>query len=86
MTFGVVPHACRKDTIESSPQGALAVALLRRLAYNLLTLVRSVTQRSDDKRAEPWRDFVTAVYDALISTTHEQIRALRLRNAVTAPA
>jgi hypothetical protein len=60
--------------------------LLRRLAYNLLTLFRSVTQRSEDKRAEPWRDLVAAVYDALISTTHEQLRALRLRNAATASA
>ena len=85
-TFDTVFEEDDHPWIESSPKGALAVALLRRLAYNLLTLFRSVTQRSEDKRAEPWRDLVAAVYDALISTTHEQLRALRLRNAATASA
>jgi predicted transposase YbfD/YdcC len=71
--------------IESCPQGAVAVALLRRLACTLLTLFRSVTQRSEEKRATPWRDLIDAFYDALISTTEEQLDALRTRNTLATP-
>jgi predicted transposase YbfD/YdcC len=85
-TFDTIFEEDDHPWIESSPKGTLAVVLLRRLAYNLLTLFRSVTQRSDDKRAEPWRDLVAAVYDALISTTYEQLTALRPRYPDTAPA
>ena len=41
--------------IEAHPRGAKAIALLRRIAYNLLTLFRSVTQRCDERRRTPWR-------------------------------
>lgn len=85
-TFDTVFAEDDHPWIEASPRGALAVALLRRLAYNLLTLFRTVTQRSEDKRSSPWRDLIGAVYDALLSTTAEQLRALRLRYAPTAPA
>ena len=36
--------------IEAHPRGAVVTALLRRVAYNLLTLFRGVTQRSKEKR------------------------------------
>ncbi len=41
--------------ITKDAQGALAVMLLRRVAYTLLTLYRSVTQRSDENRQQPFR-------------------------------
>jgi predicted transposase YbfD/YdcC len=43
---------------QDAPQGALVVLLLRRIAYNLLTLFRSVTQRSDQNRQMPWKDLM----------------------------
>ncbi|MBI5536314.1 MAG: ISAs1 family transposase [Deltaproteobacteria bacterium] len=41
--------------IESEPQGALVLALLRRVAYNMLSLFRAVTLRAEDNRATPCR-------------------------------
>jgi hypothetical protein len=38
----------------SSPVGSLNVLLLRRIAFNILALFRTVTQRADDKRRTPW--------------------------------
>lgn len=83
-TFDSIFKEDARPWIKASPQGALAVAILRRVAYNLLTLFRSVTQRSEDKRATPWQDLITSVYNALISTTAEQLDALRPRDAAAA--
>jgi hypothetical protein len=65
--------------IESNPRGMLVVALLRRLAYNLLTLFRSVTQRSDERRATPWLDLLRWLYNAVISATDADLSELRPR-------
>ena len=48
------------------PQGMLVVQMLRRVAYNLMALFRSVTQRAEDKRAMPWRDLMNAFYLAFV--------------------
>ena len=55
--------------IESSPRAALVVATLRRIAYTILTLFRSVTQRSDLQRAVPWKALMRDVLFALVTTT-----------------
>jgi DDE_Tnp_1-associated len=65
--------------IESDPRGMLVVALLRRLAYNLVTLFRSVTQRSEERRATPWLDLLRWFYNAIISATDADLAALRPR-------
>ena len=65
--------------IESNPQGALATMLLRRVALTLLSLFRSVTQRSDERRGTPWADLMRGLYNALIGATAEQLRNLRAR-------
>lgn len=65
--------------IQSDPRGMVVVALLRRLAYNLLTLFRSVTQRSAERRASPWRDVLRWFYNAIISVTDADLSALRPR-------
>jgi hypothetical protein len=65
--------------IKSDPRGMVVVALLRRMAYNLLTLFRSVTQRSDERRAAPWRDLLRWFYNAIISATDADLSALRPR-------
>jgi hypothetical protein len=65
--------------IKSDPRGMVVVALLRRTAYSLLTLFRSVTQRSDERRATPWRDLLRWFYNAIISATDADLSALRPR-------
>jgi hypothetical protein len=51
------------------PQGMLVVQLLRRIAYNLMTLFRDVTQRSEEKRAMPWKDLMREFYLAFVRFT-----------------
>jgi hypothetical protein len=66
--------------IESEPRGALAVLLLRRIAYNLISLFRSVTQRSDEHRASPWRLLIAHLHLALVASTEADIAQLRARH------
>ena len=72
--------------IEADPKGALALVLLRRIAYTLLSLFRSVTQRSDERRKTPWKDLMRDLYVALVSATAEQLAGLRAREPAPAPA
>jgi len=70
--------------IEADANGMLAVLLLRRIAYTLLALFRSVTLRSDDNRATRWKDLLTWVRDALVAATPEQTMNLRHRELCAA--
>ena len=68
--------------IEACPRAALVVAILRRIAYTMLALFRSVTQRSDERRATPSETLMTDFFVALISTTEFELRdpkPLRMR-------
>lgn len=65
--------------IEANPRGALVVAILRRIAYTILTLFRSVTQRSDERRHVPWKELMRDLFVAFLTTTKQQIRDLRPR-------
>jgi hypothetical protein len=71
--------------IESDPRGVVVVALLRRAAYNILALFRSVTQRSAERRATPWLDLLRWFYNAIISATDADLSALRPRPLARAP-
>ena len=70
--------------IEMDPQGALVVLLLRRLAYNLLTLFRSVTQRSDERRGIAWKYLMGWVYLTLVAATDVQLDGIRKRKVAGA--
>lgn len=85
-TFDTVFSEDDKPWIEDSPQGALAVLLLRRIAYNLMALFRSVTQRSDERRSIPWSDLLRGIAHALIALTEPDLDNLRTRNLAAAPA
>lgn len=63
--------------IEADPNGMLIVLVLRRIAYTLLTLFRSVTLRSEENRLKPWDDFIEWVRTMLIATTAEMLVGLR---------
>ena len=68
--------------IEACPRAALVVAILRRIAYTMLALFRSVTQRSDERRAIPWQTLLTDLFVALITNTERELRdpnPIRLR-------
>lgn len=65
--------------ITHSAQGMLVVLLLRRLAYNVLSLFRSVTQRSEQNRRTPWKTLFRWVAKALEQATEEDVHALRVR-------
>lgn len=65
--------------ITGDARGTLAVLVLRRIAYTLLTLFRSVTQRSEDKRRTPWRQLLSWVRDTLVGVTEDEVAGLRRR-------
>lgn len=67
------------------PQGMVVVMLLRRIAFNLLTLFRSVTLRGDGK-TRPWKTLLRDVYMTLLVAEprhHEQLRLRSLDFATT---
>jgi hypothetical protein len=70
--------------IEADPKGMVAVLLLRRLAYNLLALYRSVTQRSAERRQTPWKTVMRWVYNLLIAAQASDLEGLRSRKVAPA--
>jgi hypothetical protein len=65
--------------IRNDPNGMLVVAILRRIAYTLLTLYRSVRQRSETKRETSWPGLIERVRDMLVATTEATLASLRKR-------
>lgn len=63
--------------IEANPRAALVVAILRRIAYTILTLFRCVTQRSDQRRALPCKALIADVFFALVTAADRQLAGLR---------
>lgn len=80
-TWDTVFEEDDRPWIEKSPQGMVVVMLLRRIAYNMLALFRTVTQRSEERRQTPWRDIVRWLYQAVIAATAEDVDGLRAREA-----
>lgn len=72
--------------IESEPRSALVVAILRRVAYTMLALFRSVTQRSDERRAVPWRNLLADIRDMLLTLAESHLQGLRRRKRAPVPA
>jgi hypothetical protein len=71
--------------IESDPQGALVIALLRRVALSILALFRSVTQRSEERHATPWKQLMRGLERALFKLQEADLEKLRVR-PLPAPA
>jgi hypothetical protein len=82
-TFDVAFEEDDRPWIEADANGMLAVLLLRRIAYTLLALFRSVTQRSDEARSIAWKTLFLWVRDALVAAQPEHLSDLRLRAAAT---
>ncbi len=62
----------------------LAVLVLRRIAYTLLALFRSITLRSDQSRATRWKALLAWVRDALVAAAPEHMVNLRVRHVCAA--
>jgi hypothetical protein len=89
--WGVEVNHCILDTafkeddhpwIRTHPRSMVVLMALRRIAYNLLALYRGVTQRSEEKRATPWKDLMRWLYNAAICVTAAELEALRPRVVV----
>jgi len=65
--------------IRSDPNGTLVMMVLRRIAYTLLGLFRSVTQRSDEKREVAWARLMRQVQATLVAGTEATVAGLRPR-------
>ena len=70
--------------IEADASGMLAVLLLRRIAYTMLALFRSVTLRSDEGRATRWKALLAWVRDTLVVAAPEHLLNLRVREVFAA--
>ena len=78
-TWDAVLKEDDRPWIVADSQGTLAVMLLRRIAYNILTLFRAVTLRSSANRLARWRDICRWFYNAIIGSNDEQLAGLRQR-------
>jgi hypothetical protein len=73
-----------KPWIEADPKAMLVLLLLRRIAYNIAALFRSVTQRSDENRRTPWKKLLRSFYNTLIAATADDLAGLRRRKGAAA--
>lgn len=67
----------KRPIILENPRATVVVAVLRRVAYTLLTLFRSVTQRSDERRQVPWKKLISSVFRTLIGSDQSTLAGLR---------
>ena len=70
--------------ITGDPRGMLAVLILRRIAYTLLTLFRSVTLRSEENRATSWKKLLRWVNNTLVGAHEAEVAGLRPRKNLLA--
>jgi len=80
-TWDVAFEEDDRPWITNDPQGTLVVMLLRRMAFNMLALFRSVTQRSEEKRRTPWKDIMRWMHHAAVGIEVQELCSLRPRNA-----
>jgi len=81
-TWDTVFMEDEKPWVVSHPKAMVNVLLLRRLAYNMAALFRSVTQRGEENRLTPWRDILRWFYNTLIGADDEDLRGIRARKVV----
>jgi predicted transposase YbfD/YdcC len=67
----------KRPIIRENPRATVVVAMLRRIVYTLLTLFRSVTQRSDERRHTPWKKLINSVFRTLIGSHQATLTGLR---------
>jgi hypothetical protein len=70
--------------IVSHATGMMATLVLRRIAYTLLALFRSVSLRSETGSKMRWKDLLRWVHTALVASTEHHLSALRPRKVLSA--
>ena len=65
--------------IEKDAKAALCLEILRRVIYTILSLYRSVTLKSGDKRQMPFCDLLRWIYDMMIWPNDAEFANLRPR-------
>ena len=70
----------KRPWIRTDPNGMLVMMILRRVAYTMLGLFRSVTQRSDEKREVAWRRLMKQVNNTLVGADEGTLARLRPRH------
>jgi hypothetical protein len=65
--------------VSHNPRLTTTIMILRRIAYTLLSIFKNVTQRSDQRRREPWHFLLTRIRDALLLATAATFDGLRRR-------
>jgi predicted transposase YbfD/YdcC len=80
-TLDAILQEDKHPWIEADAQGMVVVAVLRRLAYNLLSLYRNVTQRGESQRETPWKKVVRWFLEAIENAREEDLSGLRPRRA-----
>ena len=68
--------------IVADGNGMLVTLVLRRIAYTLLALFRSVSLRSEQKGEIRWSDLLRWVWSAIVSATGAHLDAIRPRRAI----
>jgi hypothetical protein len=71
----------QRPWVLDNPRLTLVVMILRRIGYTLLTVFRSVTQRSEERRQEPWNQLLQRVRDAVLLATKTVLEGIRRRTA-----
>ena len=72
--------------IRKNAQGNLAVQIMRRVAFTLMTLYKHVTIRDEDESLEPWRVHLKWVRDMLEWAEPGDVKGLRPRKFAVPPA
>jgi len=70
----------KRPWIRNDPNGMLVMMVLRRIAYTMLGLFRSLTQRSEEKREVAWRRLMKQVNNTLVGADELTLVGLRRRH------
>jgi hypothetical protein len=68
--------------IVADGNGMLVTLVLRRVAYTLLALFRSVSLRSEMRGEIRWADLLRWVWSAIVAATDAHLEAIRLRKSI----
>lgn len=68
--------------IVADGNGMLVTLVLRRIAYTLLALFRSVSLRSETRGEIRWADLLRWVWSAIVAATDAHLEAIRLRKSI----
>ena len=68
--------------IVADGNGMLVTLVLRRIAYTLLALFRSVSLRSEMRGEIRWADLLRWVWSAIVAATDAHLEAIRLRKSI----